>query len=132
MYLIKYLSIYLMMVSLYTYNRFFFLDLPLSQQCLQISRIEGFLFMFVYFFCFVLFCFVCLFFNLIKTLAITKYLLTILTYKQCMLLTLLTKLYSTYKTILIDNVRYLRYEQYYTLLTIQNLQYLLTMRYLHC
>ena len=41
--------------------------------------------------------------------SITKYLLTILTYKQCMVLTLLTKLYSTYKTILIYNVRYLRY-----------------------
>ena len=41
--------------------------------------------------------------------SITKHLLTILTYKQCMVLTLLTKLYSTYKTILIYNVRYLRY-----------------------
>ena len=41
--------------------------------------------------------------------SITKYLVTILTYKQCMVLTLLTKLYSTYKTILIYNVRYLRY-----------------------
>ena len=97
----------LMMVSLYTYNRYFFyLDLPLSQQCLQISRIEGFLFVFVYFF-FVLFCL--FFLNLIKTLSITKYLLTILTYKQCMLLTLLSELYSTYKTILIYKVRYLRY-----------------------
>ena len=50
-----------------------------------------------------------LFLNLIKTLSITKYLLTILTYKQCMVLMLLTKLYSTYKTILTYNVRYLRY-----------------------
>ena len=41
--------------------------------------------------------------------SITKYLVRILTYKQCMVLTLLTKLYSTYKTILIYNVRYLRY-----------------------
>ena len=41
--------------------------------------------------------------------SITKYLVTILTYKQCMVLTLLTKLYSTYKTILIYNVRYLLY-----------------------
>ena len=38
--------------------------------------------------------------------SIKKYLLTILSYKQCMVLTLL---YSTYKTILISNVRYLRY-----------------------
>ena len=41
-------------------------------------------------------------FNLIKAVAITKYLLTILTYKQCMVLTLLTKLYSTsYTTLLL-------------------------------
>ena len=38
--------------------------------------------------------------------SIKKYLLTILSYKQCMVLTLL---YSTYETILISNVRYLRY-----------------------
>ena len=43
------------------------------------------------------------FFNLIKTLSITKYLLTLLTYKQCMVLTLLTKPYSAYKTILTYN-----------------------------
>ena len=34
--------------------------------------------------------------------SITKYLFTILTYKQYMVLTLLTKIYSTYKTILTD------------------------------
>ena len=132
MYLIKYLSIYLMMVSLYTYNRFFFFSGFASITTVSSNFKDWRISFHVCLLFFVLFCFVCLFFNLIKTLAITKYLLTILTYKQCMLLTLLTKLYSTYKTILIYNVRYLRYEQYYTLLTIQNLQYLLTMRYLHC
>ena len=50
-----------------------------------------------------------LFLNLITTLSITKYLLTILTYKQCMVLMLPTKLYSSNKTILTYNVRYLRY-----------------------
>ena len=48
-------------------------------------------------------------FTLFLLFSITKYLVRILTYKQCMVLTLLTKLYSTYKTILIYNVRYLRY-----------------------
>ena len=127
MYLIKYLSIYLMMVSLYTYNRFFF-SVCLYHSCVfKFQGLKDFFSCLFTFFWFVLFC---LFFNLIKTLAITKYLLTIFTYKQCMLLTLLTELYSTYKTILIYNVRYatnntILYLQY------KNLQYLLTLRYLH-
>ena len=39
--------------------------------------------------------------------SIARYLLTVLTYKQCMILTLLTELYSTYKKKLIYNVRYI-------------------------
>ena len=61
--------------------------------------------------------------------SITKYLLTILTYLQTIYGT-----YATNKTILyLQNNTYLQCEilTLLTILTIENLQYLLTMRYLH-
>ena len=70
------------------------------------------------------------FFELFFLFSVTKYLLTILTYKQHMVLTLLTKLYATYK-----NNTYLQCK-ILTLLTILYSTYntkraILTMRYLH-
>ena len=70
------------------------------------------------------------FFKLFFLFSVTKYLLTILTYKQHMVLTLLTKLYPTYK-----NNTYLQCK-ILTLLTILYSTYntkraILTMRYLH-
>ena len=46
--------------------------------------------------------------------SITKYLVTILTYKQCMVLTLLTILYSTYNT----KLAILTYNEILTVLTV--------------